>query len=111
MYKLRINPAALQDLKEIKAYIEDELNNPDAAENVIRRIIKTYEGLKDMPMIGKRLSAVIDLDTDYRYCISGSYLIFYKVDSEYVSVYRILYGRRDYTKILFGILPEDDAEE
>ena len=110
MYKLRINPAALQDLKDIKAYIEDELNNPDAAENVIRRIIKTCEGLRDMPMIGKRLSAVIDLNTDYRYCISGSYLIFYKVDSEYVSVYRILYGRRDYTKILLGILP-DDAEE
>lgn len=111
MLKLRINPVALQDLKEIKAYINDKLCNPDAALRVVGDIIKTYERLTELPSIGKKLSAVIDVETDFRYCVSGSYLIFYRIDSEYVSIYRILYGRRDYTRILFGDLPEEDIEE
>lgn len=111
MLKLRINPVALQDLKEIKAYINNELCNPDAALRVISNIIKTYDGLTEMPFAGKNLSAVIDVETDFRYCISGSYLIFYRVDSEYVSIYRVLYGRRDYVRILFGDLPEEETEE
>ncbi len=43
----------------------------------------------------------MSFDTDFRYLVSGNYLIFYKVDNEYVSIYRILYGRRDYLKIIF----------
>jgi toxin ParE1/3/4 len=111
MLKLRINPVALQDLKEIKAYINGELCNPDAALRVVSDTIKKYERLTEMPFAGKKLSAVIDVETDFRYCISGSYLIFYRVDSEYVSIYRILYGRRDYARILFGDLPEEETEE
>lgn len=111
MLKLRINPVALQDLKEIKSYINNELCNPDAALRVLSDIIKTYERLTGMPSIGKKLSTVIDVETDFRYCVSGSYLIFYRVDSEYISIYRILYGRRDYARILFGDLPEQDIEE
>lgn len=61
--------------------------------------------------MGKKLSAVIDVETDFRYCISGSYLIFYRVDSQYISVYRVLYERRDYVRILFGDIPEDETEE
>jgi addiction module RelE/StbE family toxin len=110
MLKLRINPVALQDLKEIKAYINDALCNPDAALKVVSGIVKTYESLAEMPFTGKKLSAVIDVETDFRYSISGSYLIFYRVDSEYVSIYRILYGRRDYARILFGALPDEETE-
>ena len=38
--KIRVAPAALNDLKEIKAYIENDLSNPAAANNVIKRIIE-----------------------------------------------------------------------
>lgn len=111
MHKLRVNPLALQDLQEIKDYITHKLCNPDAALNVTKGIVKTYESLVQTPYIGKRLSAVIDIKTDFRYCISGSYLVFYRVDNDYVSVYRVLYGRRDYARILFGSLPEKDMED
>jgi len=111
MHEIRINPLALQDLQEIKAYITDELCNPEAAINAVNKIIKTCERLAETPFTGKKLSAVIDVETDFRYCISGSYLIFYRVDSQYVSVYRVLYGRRDYVRILFGDIPEVGTEE
>jgi len=102
MLKLRINSLAAQDLQQIKAYITDELRNPDAAVRVAKNIITACQSLMNMPLMGKKLSTVIDVGTDFRYYISGNYMIFYKADSDYISVYRILYGGRDYMRILFG---------
>jgi addiction module RelE/StbE family toxin len=101
MHKLRINPLAKRDLIDIKEYIKKELDNPTAAVKVVSRIIESYEKLKEFPMLGGDLSSKVDISTDYRYLISGNYIVFYKVDNIYVSIYRILYARRDYTKILF----------
>lgn len=101
MHKLRINPLARKDLLEIKEYITEELDSPNAAENTLIKIARSYEKLKDFPYMGIELSSKIDIATDYRFLISGKYIIFYKVDDIYVSIYRILYARRDYTRILF----------
>ncbi|MBD2868836.1 type II toxin-antitoxin system RelE/ParE family toxin [Paenibacillus arenilitoris] len=109
MYRIRVNPLAFQDLQEIKAYIAEELCHLEAAVSVVKMIISRYEQLREFPLLGKELSALINVKTDFRYLISGNYLIFYRVDVEYVSIYRILYGRRDYMRILFGEL-QDDVE-
>ena len=101
MHKLRINPIAKKDLLEIKAYITEELENPDAAVNVVTGIIDSYQKLKEFPQMGRKLSSKIGVSTDYRFIISGKYLVFYKTDDEFVSIYRILYGKRDYARLLF----------
>lgn len=103
--KIRVTPAALNDLKEIRSYIENDLSNPIAANNVIKCIIDDYSCLEISPLMGPSLSTKVPFDTDYRFIVSGNYLVFYKADDEYVSIYRILYGRRDYLKIIF-----DDVE-
>ncbi len=109
--KIRVTPTALNDLKEIKSYIENDLSNPTAANNVIKRIIDDYSRLENSPHMGPSLSTKVPFDTDYRFIVSGNYLIFYKVDNEYVSIYRILYGRRDYLKFIFDdICLKDDFE-
>ena len=41
------------------------------------------------------------MQTDFRYVVSGSYLVIYRADHEFVYIYRILYAGRDYLKILF----------
>ncbi|MBU9722822.1 MULTISPECIES: type II toxin-antitoxin system RelE/ParE family toxin [Bacillaceae] len=102
MYKLRINPVAKQDLYEIKEYITKELDNPVAAVNVVSNIIESYKKLKDYPKLGVELSSKVNLDTNFRYLISGNYIVFYKFDDVYVSIYRVLYSRRDYVKLLFN---------
>lgn len=102
MHKLRINPLASKDLMEIKEHIAKELDNSNAAVKVITKIIQSYEQLKEFPMLGVDLSLKIDISTDYRYLISGNYIVFYKVDDVYVSIYRVLYSKRDYIKILFA---------
>ena len=44
--------------------------------------------------MGTPLSSKVAVKTDYRYLVSGNYIVFYKADEKYVSIYRILYGRR-----------------
>ncbi len=108
--KIRVTPAALNDLKDIKSYIENDLSNPIAASNVIKRIIDDYSRLEFLPHMGPSLSAKVPFDTDYRFNVSGNYLIFYKADEKHVSIYRILYGRRDYLKIIFDEVELNDEE-
>ena len=108
--KIRVTPAALNDLKEIRSYIENDLSNPIAANNVIKRIIDDYSCLEISPLMGPSLSTKVPFDTDYRFIVSGNYLVFYKADNEYVSIYRILYGRRDYLKIICDDIELNDEE-
>jgi plasmid stabilization system protein ParE len=93
---------------EIRNYIRDELQNPAAAERVLTRIAKSLRLLEDAPRIGSPLSSVIDIDTEYRFLISGNYLSFYRYYDDTCYIDRILYRRRDYISILFGIDAEPD---
>lgn len=102
MKKLRMTPIALKDLKEIKSYISEELLSEEAALRTIKQIIESYERLVEFPLMGKKLSSVIYADKEYRFIIAEKYIIFYKVEEEFISIYRILYGRRNYMEILFN---------
>ncbi len=105
--KLLISPAALQDLKDIKQYISVDLCSPSATERTIRKIISAYSNLLYQPFIGTQLSAKINIDSQYRYLVSGNYLIFYQVNQD-IEIHRVIYGRRDYIKILFDIADDGD---
>lgn len=108
MYKLKISPEAKDDLLEIKSYISQDLCNQQAAENLVSKIINKISGLSDHPGIGAPLSSVVDINTDYRFLVCANYLIFYRCEDEIVFVSRILYGKRDYTRILFADLSVDE---
>lgn len=101
--KLVIAPAAKEDLLEIKEYISVKLCNPTAAVNVVKKIIKDY---KMLPEIGIPLNRKIDVETPYRFIISGNDLVFYQINHDTVEIHRVLYKGRDYFRIL---LPEEYA--
>jgi toxin ParE1/3/4 len=107
MYRLKISPEAKDDLAELKDYISKELCNPQAAKNLVSKITKKIRGLTEYPGMGSPLSSVLDIPTDYRFFVCDNYLIFYRYEDGIVFVSRILYGRRNYTRILFGDLLED----
>lgn len=106
MIKLKISPAAKNDLAEIKDYISQELCNMHAAEKLVYKVAKRIRSLGEHPEIGAPLSSIVGIQTDYRFLVCANYLIFYRYADQTVFVSRILYGRRDYTRILFGDLPE-----
>ena len=111
MSRLRLTPSARDDLREIKTYIARELQNPSAAINTVASITKALRLLIDFPAMGAPLSSIVDIETDYRFLVSGNYTAFYRCDDDTVYVIRILYGRRDFMKILFHDTSEDDAWE
>jgi len=105
-FKIRINPMAIDDVREIKDHIAGD--NPGAAIKISNAIYTGIERLADFPEMGVSLSAKINVKTNYRFLVCGVYLIFYKIEGEFVSVYRVLNGMRNYLPILFGKeLPKD----
>ena len=100
-YKLQHAPAALRDLDEISAYITEELSNPDAASQIVNRILDATERLERFPESGTLLSSISGVPSDYRFIPVQQYLIFYRIQTESVYIDRVLYGRRDYMRILF----------
>lgn len=102
MYKISFSPEAVDDLKEIKRYIKDELCNEQAAKNTVAKILKKIKILSDFPESGSSLSVIIGFDTDYKYLICDNYIAFYRIENKNVLIVRILYGRRNYMQILFG---------
>ena len=101
---------AQSDLDEIWEYISVELCNPQAAENTVNKIMNMVDELKDFSEIGALLSSVTEVEGDYRFLISGNYIVFYRVIEKDVYIDRALYGRRDYLRILFPDLPRNDNE-
>lgn len=90
-----------RDLDDIWDYIVSELQNRVAAERVVDRILDAVERLKDFAEMGALLSSVADVGGDYRFLVSGNYMVFYRVNGREGFIDRVLYGRRDYLRVLF----------
>ena len=108
MAKVRYSQLAKQDLEQVGDYIMDILKNPIAALNTVNRIQDAVDKLKNSPKIGAPLSARYENVNNYRFLVCGSYLVCFIAYKLMKYVDRILHGKRDYLKILFGGLPEEE---
>lgn len=100
--KIDYSPRALKDLDEIWDYIEFELCNPSAAQNTVDGIMDKVDGIASFPESGAKLVFENGLDSGYRYVVFKNYLAFYRVRANnVVYVDRVIYGGRDYMRILF----------
>ena len=102
MTEIKFTPASMDDLREIKAYITDDLNNEIAAKNTISMILKKIRQLESFPQSGALLSSIIDIDVPYRFIVCGNYTAFYKLENNEVHIICVLYDRRNFMKTLFG---------
>lgn len=106
---VRYTPAAMQDLLELKGYISGVLQNPKAAARITGSILDACGQLRDFPRSGASLDARLGTTTGLRYLVCEKHIAFYRIEDEYISVARILDGRQDYLRILFGEM-EQKAE-
>lgn len=102
MADISFSPEAVSDLQQTKAYITDELCNEQAAVNTITKITGRIRELAAFPEMGAPLSSIVDFETDYRFLVCGNYTAFYRFENQTVYIVRVLYGRRDFMRILFG---------
>ena len=108
MADIKYTKIALSDLDAIADYIENELFNPIAAYNTVNKIQDSIDNLSTFPLMGKSLSSVVNINTDYRFLVCGKYLAFYRYEDNTVFIDRIIYGKRDYISILFGNVLDDN---
>ena len=106
MNKLQVSILAQRDLLEIKAYIANDLENPPAAISIVKIITQKIRGLMGAP-----IASISDANSDERFLVSGKYLIFYHVIEKDIFIDRVLYGGRDYLKILFEDALKENPEE
>ena len=111
MNDLHLSDEAQADLAGIKSYIAKDLENPSAALSTVRNITKDIRRLREHSLIGTSLSSIADVESDYRFLATGNYLTFYRVYGNDVYVDRVLYGRRDYLRILFGDTQDEETIE
>ena len=109
--KIHYSPESRRDLDDIWDYIVSELQNRSAAERVINRIIDAVDPLKNFAEMGTPLSSIAEIGTDYRFLVSGNYMVFYRVQGNDVYIDRVLYGRSDYMSVLFKDLLREETTE
>lgn len=100
--KLRYTPEALCDLQEIKWYIKGELHNPTAANRITKAILDGCAQLKQFPETGVSIGAKTGYETDLRMLAVESHIALYRIETELISVGRIINARQDYIRVLFG---------
>ncbi len=47
------------------------------------------------------MSSIARVDTAHRFLVTGNYLCFYRVEGSDVYIDRVIYGKRDYLRVLF----------
>ena len=99
--KIHYSLESRRDLDDIWDYIVSELQNRSAAERVTNRIMDAVDQLKSFAEMGTLLSSIADVGSEYRYLVSGNYMVFYRVQGCDVYIDRVLYGRSDYMSSLF----------
>ena len=108
---IKYSDLAINDLEQIGDYISEQLKNPKSALKIVNDIQDTIDTLVEFPLMGVLLSSVIDIETDYRFLVCGSYLTFYRPQDSKIFIDRILYSRRNYLTILFGDTSQDEEIE
>ena len=109
--KIHYSPESRRDLDDIWDYIVSDLQNRSAAERVIDHIMDAVDPLKNFAEMGTPLSSIADIGTDYRFLVSGNYMVFYRVQGNDVYIDRVLYGRSDYMSALFKDLLREKTTE
>ena len=102
IFLLKITQPAQDDLRGIYRYISEDLKNQTAASRQILQIDQKIQSLKKRP---ERYPLVRDsylASKGFRMIVVKNYLVFFIVRKETnsVSVMRVLFGRRDWLRIL-----------
>ena len=97
-YKVKIYPAAKQDLLGIIDYL-NTLSH-EAALRYYDLLTGEIVSLSRMPERCPRPRDLALSARGFRYLIIEKYLVFYKITGDTVQIHRILYGKRNYQALL-----------
>lgn len=101
-YRVDISDPAESDLGDIIRYIASQLSAPLSALHLMELLEESMEDLSDMPQRYPFVSDERLAQMGYRKLSVKNYIVFFSIDEKdkVVDIERILYGRRDWLRIL-----------
>ncbi|MDO8875367.1 MAG: type II toxin-antitoxin system RelE/ParE family toxin [Pseudolabrys sp.] len=93
--KIRISGKARAELVGIYRYLARR--NPEAAEKTVADIDLRLRQLADFPLMGRQRP---ELAPDLRSLLAGTYIVFYTIADQEITVLRVIDGRMDIHKEL-----------
>ncbi len=97
-YQVKKSKAFDRDIERIAAYLSKASYYDATIKDIFEMLYKDIARLRTSPMIGAKLTNKTTIANDYRYLVSGQYLIFYKVieREKLVRVYHVYHGKENY---------------
>lgn len=102
MYIIDISPLANEDLLNIKKYIANNFSE-ELSLKVLREIVDTLRKFEKYPLMGRPLTNLIDVHSDYYYYVVGKNYVFYRIEGTTIKIIRVIDTRRDFVQALFGV--------
>lgn len=101
-YQIYITSAAERDIMRAADYIEFNLKNPDAANNLLDIAAEQIKSLSYLPEKFRLVDDPVLASWGIRFIIINNYLAFYMIDesNKMVVVVRFLYQKSNWTSIL-----------
>ena len=99
-YTLRILPLFEDDLNEIVDYIAFRLKNPIAAENLVNAVESAIDERLDCAESFEKYYSSHEREYPYYRIPVKNFTIYYVVIGDVMEVRRILYNRRDISKLI-----------
>ena len=81
-------------------YITFTLEAPRAALNLLDELEKAINNLKILPLAHRLYRPIKPIQTEYRVLTVKNYLVFYVVLEETIEIHRIIYKKRDLSKLI-----------
>lgn len=100
IYQIRITKTAERDLEDALNYIEFNLKNPIAADNLLNKAQEKISMLSDFPEAHALIDDPVLSIWGIRLIPIDNYLAFYTIIGDTVYIVRFLYGKRDWASIL-----------
>ena len=97
-YKVKKSHHFDYDIEKIHAFLIQADYPANAIRSIFGTIYKDMKRLRKTPKIGADLGNKTSIPNDYKYLVSGKYLIFYKVfeKERVVRIYHIYHSREQY---------------
>ena len=102
MRRIEYSRIAAQKLKALKDRLTVEFGK-DVSQKTMEQIIQAVRGLEVFPEKGKMLSALYDIECDYRFLYVKHNYLFYRIEENRIIIVEIFDGREDFILKLFGI--------
>lgn len=102
MRRIEYSQIVRRKLKILRARLTNEFG-AEISEKSLKKIINAVNGLKIFAEKGVLLSAMYDIECDYRYLYIGHNYFFYRIDGDRIIIVEMFGEREDFMYKLFGI--------